>query len=161
MASIFGVGDDKNLLESPKPAKPRATPTPTPPPPPSAVPTSSAILKRNQEFDAMRTKAIGQLLQHDIDPAVETFNAAYRIKPNDRSIQIWLNAIKLGKEKQLKVAKDAPAPGQFQNNGSAGSNAAPAAGGAPQVPAVPPMPGAKAPQAIPSISSNIDPRLVF
>src|SRR5262249_20793584 len=148
--------------ESPPPKKPRPTPTPTPPPAASPVPTDNAILKRNMEFDATRSKAITHYRQGEVDPAISTFNAAFKIKPNDRSVQIWLDAIKAYQQK--KAAAASPMPGQFQNPtnanapGVAGRPGVPAPPGVPQVPQVN---GANSPMSVPTAGSQIDPRLVF
>jgi PBP1b-binding outer membrane lipoprotein LpoB len=156
MDQVFGIGDanppSDQVSVAPKP-KPTATPTP---PAPSPTPTpASAILKRNVAFDSIRSKGIGQILTHEIDPGVATLNSAYRLKPNDRSIKIWLDAVANAKVIQAKNAKG---PGAMQNP-MPGQPGAPNGNQAMQPPGAPAVPGA-VPAPMPS-AGQIDPRLVF
>jgi PBP1b-binding outer membrane lipoprotein LpoB len=155
MDQVFGIGDANpptdQVSVAPKP-KPTATPTP-PAPSPTATP-ASAILKRNVAFDSIRSKGIGQILTHEIDPGVATLNSAYRLKPNDRSIKIWLDAVSNAKVIQAKNAKG---PGAMQNPPVAGQPGVPQTFqpvGAPAVPGAAPAP-------VPAAGAQIDPRLVF
>ena len=163
MDQVFGIGDANTATTeaTPKP-KPKPTPTPIPPSPSPQPSPASAIFKRNVAFDVIRSKGIAQVSQAmsnkndaEIDAAVATFNSAYRLKPNDRSIQIWLEAIAKGREK-AKAKAAANGPGQFQN---------PQPGGV-AVPGAPPVPGAPVgapmvPAPVPASATQIDPRLVF
>ena len=160
MDQVFGIGDaNPPTDEISAPPKPRPTPTPTPPPASPTPKPATAILKRNVAFDALRSKGIAQLYEGDTDPAVATLNSADRLKPNDRSIQIWLDAVNRDKQAIAKRLKESPAPGAqafapFGQQGVAGAPGAPPAfrpAGAPAVPAPAPMPS----------STQIDPRLVF
>jgi hypothetical protein len=169
MDQVFGIGDANPAAEATEKPKPKPTPTPTPPPMPSATPSApSAIFKRNVAFDSIRSKGIAHVYQAktnhneaEIDAAVATLNSAYRLKPNDRSIQIWLDAIAKGREVARKKAAAGGGPGAFQNpplnGGNPGVPGAPppamAPAGAPMVPAPP--------AAVPNPATPIDPRLVF
>ncbi|MDB5100696.1 MAG: hypothetical protein JWM80_5117 [Cyanobacteria bacterium RYN_339] len=169
MDQVFGIGDQNPAVEATDKPKPKPTPTPTPPPMPSPTPSApSAIFKRNVAFDSVRSKGIAHVYQArdnkndaEIDAAVATLNSAYRLKPNDRSIQIWLDAIAKGREKARQKALAGSSPGPFQNppvgnSGMQGFGGQPPGGMPAGAPAVPPPPGQ-----IPAASTPIDPRLVF
>lgn len=168
MDQVFGIGDANPAAEATDKPKPKPTPTPTPPPVPSATPSvASTIFKRNVAFDAIRSKGIAQIYQAkeshneaEVDAAVATFNSAYRLKPNDRSIQIWLDAIAKGREVARKRAQAGKEPGAFQNPQAPTGGVAAAPGMPPAgMPAgAPPVPGAGS---VPSPNTAIDPRLVF
>lgn len=171
MDQVFGIGDANPAAEATEKPKPKPTPTPTPPPAPSPTPSvASAIFKRNVAFDVIRSKGIAQVYQArdnhnegEIDAAVATLNSAYRLKPNDRSIQIWLDAIARGREVARKKTQGGQ-PGAFQNPAIPGAGAVP---GVPGMPGAPPAgmpagaPAVPAPASLPSPVTPIDPRLVF
>jgi hypothetical protein len=172
MDQVFGIGDANPASEDPTPKPtPRPTPTPTPRPSPSGTPPTS-LLKRNVAFDVIRSRGIAQVKQAmenkneaEIGAAVATFNSAYRLKPNDRSIQIWLDAIAQGREKaRAKGAGGAnafmnPQPGQPGMPQPGMPGAAPYPGQPGMPPAAPPVPPPN--PAVAQPATQIDPRLVF
>lgn len=150
MATIFGIGDANPPVEEtppPAPAAPPPTPIPTPKPTPPAPPGS---LKRNVAFDVLRSRGISQVYEGKTKPALATFQSAQRMKPQDRSIKIWVDAINKAGAKAKGPAPD------FQNTTSQVQNN--------QVPPAPPAtgggPALAPPQAVPS-PVQVDPRLVF
>lgn len=153
MATIFGIGDANPPVEEtppPAPPAPPPTPIPTPKPTPPAPPGS---LKRNVAFDVLRSRGISQVYEGKTKPAMATFQSAQRMKPKDRSIQLWMDAIKKSGEKASSKGGDPfrSSTSQVQNN---------------QAPPAPPdtTGGGRSalapPQAVPS-PVQVDPRLVF
>ncbi len=150
MATIFGIGDANPPVEDtppPPPPPPPPTPIPTPKPTPPAPPGS---LKRNVAFDVLRSRGISQVYEGKTKPALATFQSAQRMKPKDRSVQLWMDAIKKSGEK-AKAASNS----NFKNSTSQVQNN--------EAPPVTP-PGGRGflspPQAVPS-PVQVDPRLVF
>jgi hypothetical protein len=157
MATLFGIGDANPAEEytpPPPPPTPVPTPVPTPKPPPPAPP---GALKRNVAFDVLRGRGISQVYEGKTKPAVATFQSAQRMKPKDVSVQLWLDAIKRSADRQTAKAAGLPQnTPAFQTTSSQ----------APSTSAQPPVPPGRAPmlpppQALPSASVQVDPRLVF
>lgn len=157
LASMLGVGENENLL-TPPPQRPRPKPKPTipvvtPQPSPSGPDPRAAYLKRNLAFDAVRSEGITQVYEGKTQAAVGSFKRAQTVKPGDKSVQLWLNAIEeAAKQPQAAVPG---ASNDFRNV----SNAIRNPGGNAPLGAPPnlPQPGG-APAAAPS---PLDPRLVF
>ena len=152
MATVFGIGDANPPVEdTPPPRKPTPAPTPVPTPKPTPH-TPPGALKRNVAFDVLRSRGISQVYEGKTKPALATFQSAQRMKPKDRSIQLWMDAIKQSGQRG-KGTK--PPPPDFTNtSGQVQNNQAPQTAPVGGRGVLPP------PQAVPS-PVQVDPRLVF
>lgn len=170
MAGALGVGENTNLLSPPPPPppKPKPTPTPTPVPQPSGPDPRDAYIKRNRSFDSLRSKGMTLVYDKKIPQAVGTFNQALSSRPNDRTTQLWLKAIRESREKS--AAKTQPQGGvnqlpinpQYGYPQQAPAYGAPYGGqpygGQPPYGAPPQLPPPAVP---PAQQAPVDPRQVF
>lgn len=150
LGSLLGIGDEPP--PAPPPPKPRVRrATPPPPAPKPAALTSAMHLRANLAFDMVRSRGIAEVYEGRAKVALATFQSAKAMKPNDQSVQMWIDTI--NEAISLK------------QNGPAGVKKAPKVepvdvgdAVAPTLP-VPSLaaPGPVAPRAMPSL----DPRLVF
>lgn len=170
LAGSLGVGENTNLISPPPPPppKPKPTATPTPVPKPSGPDPRAAYLRRNLAFDSVRSRGIAQVKVKQIPQAVGTFRQAQAMKPKDRSVQMWLDAIR---ESQARPKGGDPQAAQaFQGYANTLRANPPAQNPYGYNPGYPqPMPGqpyGTAPQLPPpqipgAAPSPLDPRLVF
>lgn len=120
--------------------------SPSPSPSPSSMVTYSSYLRRNVTFDSRRTLGMTQVYEGKTITAVGTFHEAQRMRPDDRTCQLWLAAIKQAAARPHDHAL-APTQGtdEFHN-----------AGPAPGMPQPPTVPTGAAPKPL-----SVDPRQVF
>lgn len=167
ITQAVGIGDANPPVESAPPAPTPKPPTP-PPPAPSIAPTPPPeALKRNMAFDFVRNQGISRTHEGQIPAAVTAFNTAGKMKPGDKSVALWLNAIQRAQELKAKAANGSGGVAPFSNPGAApglpmapglpGAYGMPGAYGAPAAPGAPGVPQAPAPAPI----APADPRLVF
>ncbi|MEB3223165.1 MAG: hypothetical protein VKS61_13900 [Candidatus Sericytochromatia bacterium] len=147
LGAMLGVGDGATTTTEappPPPPRPQATPEPTPKPTPKNM---AAQLVANLAFDKVRGRGIREVYEGQTKLARETFKAAQQMKPQDRSVPMWLDAIETAYELKRKETK-----------------AASGAGGAPGMPPIgPPLTGPPTPpvSGTPQPAPSFDPTLVF
>ena len=164
--------------EAPVPKKRRRMPAAeaqaaTPAPTPTPVARTRAFLARNVAYDKMRTKAMTMVYVGQTKKAMNTFESAQQMRPEDPAVRAWLAAIR----QSAKQARDsAPTAQDDFKTASQGlrSGAGMAPGGAPalQPPSLPGRAGAVGGRAGGSAGGSgapapaaspleIDPKLVF
>ncbi|MEB3284300.1 MAG: hypothetical protein VKN33_03325 [Candidatus Sericytochromatia bacterium] len=146
LGSLLGIGDEPP--PPPPPAKPKARRyVPPPPPPKPALPASAMHLRANLAFDMVRARGIAEVYEGRTKVALATFKSARAMKPNDQSVQLWIDAIN-----DAMRSKQAKAPPRMRVGGLPGSDVGDSTPPVLNFPTLVPTPGP-----IPSF----DPRLVF